>query len=361
MKSSSFLIFIFIGEFFLSCSVRKDRNSPIVLIGNEVLLDTTSSYLQGPKHLFILDSILIIRNGQYEKDLFSLVDIRNNKVLTGFGKSGEALGDFPPTGFAPHTSRHPRCLEFYGFSLGGRVNVDSVMSGSRRTFSTIFQVNKEPVSQQDFFNKEQIFKVTNIDDTVFVVDGILGGNKRLAIANNKGVIKKAFFEYPRNGNVVDARYYPLGYARIFATHPTEHLLVNAYLDSDWLEILQVKDNELEIVHSEYTFLPNFRSNKDGSIIGSISNIVGNMSINATDHLIFVLRSEKKIKDLLYGNEVHLSGNEVFVYDWSGNKITVLKLDRDVAAFDVDDNGKFILAISNDLSPKLFKYDLPELE
>jgi hypothetical protein len=78
---------------------------------------------------------------------------------------------------------------------------------------------------------------------------------------------------------------------------------------------------------------------------------------ATDRLIFALYSGRSRDDspgkANFGEDIH-------VFDWSGNLLQAFKLDHDVLTIAIDQKGEILYAIRHYPTVALLAYDLPNI-
>lgn len=77
------------------------------------------------------------------------------------------------------------------------------------------------------------------------------------------------------------------------------------------------------------------------------NVIYYSIINSTDNYIYVL----------YGNNSFDMSNELHIFDWEGNPVKRIFLDKDIFTFDVSPDDSFIIACSHNHTDKLFKFNL----
>lgn len=97
--------------------------------------------------------------------------------------------------------------------------------------------------------------------------------------------------------------------------------------------------------------------KDEPTIGEINEMMQNYRmIKSTDHFIYALYIGKKNKDLPPG--LNDFSNIIHVWDWEGNPIMELKLDKDIFTFDISNHDEFIICSSLEKLNGFYKYKLP---
>lgn len=85
------------------------------------------------------------------------------------------------------------------------------------------------------------------------------------------------------------------------------------------------------------------------------------SIKSTDRFIYVIYVGRTNKNLLYRfDDLKASGDhsdEIHVYDWEGNPVKKIILDRSIFSFEVDPDDKYLIASSVSNLEQLFLYPL----
>ena len=79
-------------------------------------------------------------------------------------------------------------------------------------------------------------------------------------------------------------------------------------------------------------------------------------IKSTNHFIYALYIGQKTKSLSPG--LNDFSNIIHVWNWDGNPIMELKLDRKIFTFDVSPNDEFLICSSFGEINALYKYELP---
>ena len=314
-----------------------------------------------PAEMLVIDTLLVIRNAQID-ELFTLVDLKNQTLINHFGRKGRGPKEFTSTSKMVR-SVVPRSFEFFESNVCrvARVNLDSVIAGTENYFEilTKFEVKgkwnevesfSKPLSA--YFLKDSLFLVID-----YLKDGMIG------IRDVSTNTTRVFFEYPDNElNNINPQVKHHVYQHIFRKHPSKPLFVNAFFHSDWIKIYTLKNNSLEDVYSHYTFLPQYRNSNDGGapsylITGKIGNV--NMDVNSQN--IYVLKSDVEQKDAFNEGSMDFSINQLFVYDWEGEKVAHYQLPHNIETFAVDENNKYLYALISDPEPKIAKYTLPEID
>jgi hypothetical protein len=86
---------------------------------------------------------------------------------------------------------------------------------------------------------------------------------------------------------------------------------------------------------------------DGSIALFLNNKVGIMSITSSDKYIYALYNEKMLKSGELGGPISLSCNKILVYDWDGNPVKNLKVDKKLSSISFNETQQTLYCLGRD--------------
>lgn len=97
--------------------------------------------------------------------------------------------------------------------------------------------------------------------------------------------------------------------------------------------------------------------KQNPTLDEVNEVMQNYRmITSTNHFIYALYIGQKTKSISPG--LNDFSNIIHVWDWDGNPIMELKLDRKIFTFDVSHNDEFLICSSLEKIDALYKYELP---
>ncbi len=198
-----------------------------------------------------------------------------------------------------------------------------------------------------------------IVEAVWMADGSLlaelaFSKARFAIFRENGELLGYAGEAP-SGRDRDQAALLLHYERI-AAHPDLTRLVTA---SRWYPKLEILGPEGEIIgigavpvqtepvliSADYGLTPSEDS----------PNVYGDMA-TSRDYIFALYCGRTGDRHGAYQN----FGRDVHVFDWGGNLVTVLRLDRDAFALEVDEANGRLFTVEHDPVPSILRYDLPPI-
>ena len=346
---------------FLNLTDSSDTELFFELEGEIIAMDTTGGSLLDPRRLLLHDdTLMIINNWPFSPNIFTMADVKNQKILGHYGRQG-TFGD---AGVSPHKSKHKRRIEGAGFGWAKVLDVDSMLANGENAATDLVNLPKKEFLRTDFTDDSyQLTFLWNLNDSLFLADGLFPLNKRLGLCNNKGKILSTFSSYPDTAISISSKIKSTAYNRLFMNHPTKNMFVNVYYESDWIEIMKLVDNEVAPVFSSFTYLPKYQV-VDLIAQPSITNKQGNFAIDVTDRLIYILRSDRTIKESIVNENLYWRADEVYVYTWAGKLLARLQLDHQVGGLCVNKSDQTLFAFVknyNTNTVRLIKYQLPNFE
>jgi hypothetical protein len=288
---------------------------------------------------------LVIIETEAER-IFSIFNLLGCKYIGGFGVLGRGPEEFNEINpySATATVRGIRIIDY----KKGVIEIDmtdfptNVSSRNVVTFPVIFQYLNSP------------FQIN---------DSIICGIPYPQAIERKGQIEAKFSKRPyirlnTKSNEID----------YFGSYPK--LYSKKYFDSYWIiymNLTVVKPDKEKFVSVGYFIKSLNIYTNDGTlskelIMRAPDDLLGEESINpkaslyydaikATNKYIYVICEDTQ-QDKVLNNLPNLE-----VWDWNGNPITLFKLDRPVAAFEVTPDDKKIYFIDRKTQDRIFTYDL----
>lgn len=322
------------------------------LTGIKIDLDTASGGLLDPWMLFVEDTVLMVYNVPLAAFPYTLIDLSGNRVM---GHSNPHLD-----GYFPYRSRHARNLELSFMSSVGILNIDSMISGSPNVYRELARIPGNEFLTSDFTDDSyQVTQLWNINDSTFLADGLFPVGRLGLFDPAKGQVTSTYFNFPDTSVMVSDKMKSIAYVGLFSSHPGKNLFVRAYMESDWVEILELADGRLKQRASTFSYLPRYTIENEVIAQSSGSNTQGNVALDVTENLIFILRSDRTIHESSIDGRIYWKARKVFVDNWSGEVIGQIELDQEAEAMSVDEAGRLLYVYVRSPEEGIYLYRLPE--
>ena len=201
----------------------------------------------------------------------------------------------------------------------------------------------------------------------YIISGLMNrdenDDKRYAILNSKGEYIKSFGSFPNDKNESEIKSRVLAYQDYMVCNPSMNRFATVCSSGAIFELYQI-DTTPQLIKSYHDIYPVYiNDSRPGynSIRHGKENIIGYTDIYATDKYIYALYSGKKLE--VHNNEGMMNAkltNDIFIYNWDGERIC--RLVSDVKLFNLcvtDDNQKLIaLGWKDDFN--LYSFDLSSI-
>jgi len=322
-----------------------------------------SDILLSPEGIEIKDNLMITLDGRSIK-FFSLIDTKTNVLVKSWGDKGQGPGEIVGL------------LDFYRNYNNTGINAwDPIL---RRlnfySFENILE-NDNPLpidllsdvkSIKEVNNFEGFFpNVLQLNETLFLGTGN-NLQKRFTLIDAKNQIKVSVGGYPEadKGEDVIPVLRNQAYNGMVRYNPEQNKVVYLSYESEMLEIFQVKDTCLDLVHGNYTTVPKytFVSDERGPRV-EIEKFT-----NGKGCFITMAVSDKKIFALYQqysGTEsdsditafTSKAADYVLVFDWDGKPVQKCKLDCFVSEIQYDEKSNRLYAVKSKPDPELVYFEM----
>lgn len=283
-----------------------------------------------PSKMFLLDSNLIIFNKGGEHFIFCY-SLKNNKLSEGYLRKGrgpsEAVGAFD-------------C----GIINGSLWVHDISMKKILTTNINEILANKSSILFNEYRVNEFYQQISFIDSIHFLAVGIPTTSSKISevdLISGETINELGNFSYiPPEITLEGCKdaYYSFLFSK-----PSGDRIVLPYFNTDVIEIYNIKDKTCiavqgpENIKADFTF----RRNRRGVYFADITKNTRRTFIggSVTDKFIY----------LLYSGELEMNGhgrgsaNSIYIYDWDGNPIKKLVLNKSASAISVSRDDKLIMA------------------
>lgn len=347
MKSSIFLILTMLT---FSCGLRSDDQvnlfgfTSVDKVSGEKLwrefpLNNSFDMKVFGDYAFIYDP-----EGNYQ---YKVIDLRTNTYKGQFGRNGDGPCEliFPATlnysGSDPHTLgvNKRKNASYQEYSLA-RV-ASSLETGCDMQTSTL------SIDFQQF---------VKLDEDKYFGVGVF--NKRFSVYSlSADSMIQVSGEYPFEEEFQDVpvEVLAMAFQGELLKRPSSNRCVMNTLSSFNIDIVDyIPGQGISQVAKIHHWSPDFTWS-DGNVLQAkmtFENRIGGISTAVSDDYIYVLFSGKKLN-----HTDARSGEMVLVYNWEGEPIRILEMDRAVTQLAVDLNDEFLLAYHDDGGPNFFKFKL----
>ncbi|HRW62321.1 MAG TPA: BF3164 family lipoprotein [Bacteroidales bacterium] len=347
------ILYLLLSFIFLRCSYKGEDNlldsfkNEKQIKGVEIPID--DALLGNPMELITIDTFLLV------------VDYFDNTWLNIFSiNTGKQIKRDLNSGKGPNEIQRP-----YKITVTGERTFDIYDIFTKRLLSydiddILSEKKSTPFLKEDFKSDTARFlQILRLPDNKFFGTGIIFGGK-YCVVNKKDALCEAFGEYPADEKHNNAGYNILGaaYQGLLELKPDGSKIVWANLKSPILEIIEIKDDKFEVIKKINFGLPLYDEYEDE--MGGFSaethenNKLGFRDINVTNEYIYALYSGRTFEEF---DDKAIKCEYILVYDWEGNPLKKMKLERDVNSITVTLDNKYIYAIAETPFPRIIRYTL----
>ncbi len=299
-----------------------------------------------PKGCMLIDSILVLYEPKLKEGFLSIYDIKSNKLLNKFGNIGNGPCDFSRVRFLQNFKTGK------DFLLGDskniyRLNIDSLLVNYKNCENTILQRIPQDLKRYNY--------ILGVKENTIIANTT--GENQLVIFNKKDksqVYKKYYKKEVSLENINDFCYATQIYDAYYASNNGKNIVI-AYENVKRIDIVSA-DGTLK---KEINF-PNYDENL--SKIKKIDD--SNVEIkDGTFFYSYVYPTDNYFYSLCWNSPIDKIGEgkampEIQIFNWNGALQKVLKLDRPISYFCIDEKNKIIYAIgiTPDFNFKIYKYN-----
>jgi len=334
--------FLFTIVFILSvCSCKKSNDKsiedlflkqPISLVASTI--DVVPKLMGNFFSLRVQDSIAIL--GSLSNDYFySLVDLKNKKLVKRFGKKGKGPNELQMP-FSMTISKG--YFSFFDQKKYKTCKLADLISDDIIKFNDEVKLNEDDGSC--------FFMSSKSNSNTYLATGLFSKGK-YSVINQQGNIVSVFGEYMRDEELMQVENTKIGmaYQGEVKRHSKKNKWVWTTISCDLIEVIeQCADNTYDI-NRFVGYLPEFKI-KPGKGIGISPNHdipLGILHHAITDEYIYVLYSGKSIND--HGGASAFEANIIYVFDWKLNPICSYLLDQHIKCFSVTEDNKAIYSVA----------------
>ncbi len=308
---------------------------------SSVKIDSISEHLKSPTHVYLLDDYLIIFENKSDK-ILHLFNLKNKKYQGAYIDKGQGPGEVA-----------------FPWSLSKEGNKEFILYDAQLRKILGYQIDS--LINNDSFFLEQKFNqsgatnfVTTFDDTYFFTDESNFNNSIYSIGiNTESSQINGYGKPPVLVSASDSDAIKATAASTFMA-AKNGTFVLAYRLSPRIEIFNYKNNEWKTIISPENFEIDYTvASEEGETFFAVNKNtrLAYLDVVLTDKYIYALYGKNKLLESMYGK-----GRTIYVYDYDGNPIKKLVLDKDIVFFDVK-NDESIYALSVDLYPEILNFKI----
>jgi hypothetical protein len=346
-KKNYFFFFFLFTLVFSSCISNRNNDQEPTLLFEEKKIEMLISdsvldeiQLNIPIQIMVFDTLLLIHD-QFEKNdqtfNFMLVDIKSKQKVEVFGREGRGPNEYF---FPSFVSRIPNQKEVIGinnrrqFSFN-EININNAIQGDSDTISN--QINELNVNYS---------LVAKINEDKLIGTGFFDEG-RYAVSDHNGNIVFNGIDYPfrKEFQNISNRDLGMAFQSIFRVHPNENKLVSATQSSANIEIFALEADSIRVlnrIHTNYPFFENQSTGQRLSVSILPENRRGYQDIDVSGSYIYALYSGVRRSE---GLSKYRQGDKVLVFNWTGEPVKQLTLDRPVSNIAVSEQDDFLFAIT----------------
>jgi hypothetical protein len=349
MKFSNIILILALG-ISLACTQKNSKRDPIAEFQLE---ESISSYsLQSADSLFKVEDMILFKDVLIVLDLgldffYKIVDVNSDQFLKKFGKRGEGPNEFLTLTYINHTSGN---LDLIG------INESQKQVFKEYLLDSILQAKGDPspYSITEGFDHMHI-AVAKIDSAQFVGYGFFE-KPFTQISVNQTINNIGSFPFRDELKNNSSQTLVMAYQSRFYKNPKKPLMLSSSSFSFNMDFLRIDSNEKLVVYKSLRFWPT--EFEDESSGGSVSaairkeNRFGNLSTTVSGEFIYVLYQEKP-----WEYEFPQKSNRILVYDWEGNAVKILNLDKELNYIAVHEDDQYLIGYVDDGKANLYRFDL----
>jgi len=304
-------------------------------------LKIDSLFIGFPGGIVLVDSLLIISD-TYAGMHFSLVDIKNKKMLKRFGSKGKGPNEFMLKNYM-HIIQKNGTFQFFAlnekkqfiYSITDLVEVEN-------------PVPKEIIDLSVEKDQGSYSTVVPYGNNKFIGNGWFYSGK-YAITEAGGKLDTIIGSYHIDQSLTDVNNYVLGdlFQGGITLNPTGDKLAYFSISCDLIEVVDLKSDKVFEKRQFHTYVPmfEFRNNR---LTLKRNNPFGFSVFCATTKYLYALYSGK---DLSKGRQFLSGSSLLYVFDWNLNPIKAYRLDKETwnIAASEDDKTLYTIVESEQLS------------
>lgn len=328
-------------------AVKKENG--LLLITNESFSQTFNvevnkiasldTQLSNPKFIVISDSLMLIRDGNTDNDIFKFFRVSDFKLIGSFGDQGEGPGEVSSPAFVNQGAfKADSIFEYldWGRRVLQRFNVDSVLYSERPLPEYEYSIPSNVIMLQRAFL---------LNDNYLVGSGGMRKDKLVKIDTRRDSIISSTPFTPVLKEELGNR--SAGYIYAGEIAPNE--------DKERIAVTTQRFKTLEIYDYDLNLISDTRFDEnpvtilgDENSIATGETVIHYSNITISDNYIFLLYSGNNYDDLenaFYGDTSNLKESEIHVFDWNGEPVFKMVTDSYLSAISFDKLNNRIVGVA----------------
>jgi len=302
-------------------------------------IESLDTQLSNPKFIVISDSLMLIRDGNTDNDIFKFFRVSDFKFIGSFGDQGEGPGEVSSPAFVNQGAfKTDSTFEYldWGRRVLLRYNIDSVLHSER------------PFPEYEYTLPSNVIMLQR---AIFLNDHHLVGSGGM----REGKLVK--IDTRRDSIITRTEFTPIlkeglgnrsaGYIYAGEIVPNE--------DKERIAVTTQRFKTLEIYDYDLNLISDSRFDEnpvtilgDENSIATGETLIQYSNITISDNYIFLLYSGNNYDDLenaFYGDTSNLKESEIHVFDWNGEPVFRVLTDSYLSAISFDKRNNRIVGLA----------------
>jgi hypothetical protein len=289
-----------------------------------------------PRSIFYLDSTLVIFNKtKVSKFIFNNYSLNSNQFSKGYVSKGKGPNESIGASCAGIISNK---LWFYDITLNKILLTDKKNAIDKNVFYPF---------QEHQLGNEYYTKIDFIDSLHFCGVGNLRSLSNSKIEkrylNSNGIIKN-YGEFQETSSNLNIRTIKNIHTSTIHSKPSGNKVVLGYRHSDLIEIYNLETSECIAIKGPEKYDVDFEQKKRSYYYMGKNDKTRKAFINGTvtDNYIYLVYSGHKSENKSEEDRFKWQhGKHVYIYDWEGNPVKKLNLDRHIYTLGVSEDDKIL--------------------
>ena len=333
-------VFIFIGGLFFSCGTQMRENYDFLTPTDSLppIIGIPTDMKIYKERLFLVDMF----NGN---SLITAYDLKTKEICMSIGKRGEGPEDFLHISNIDLEENEDSTLTIYAFDPVKmrlhRYKYD--LLSENILLNSINTIETGGIGLYDLYRLEY----------GYISTGKMDDNKYILFSDSFDVLKRTGDYRPKPvKNISDMVHRRANNGKLQLSDDKKNMVELVY-NASVLSLYNLEENNVqkkwEYIIKELDYRVNGNDYINNSVIGYLSASLG-------DKYIYALYSgEKENLDAIatYGNEIH-------IYDYNGNIVKKVKLEKSAFLISVDEENEIIYALGHHPESLVVTYSLPQI-
>lgn len=348
-KRKPFLSYIFMLAS-LSCQNKINNSNEIIFTKEDVkeyAITASRKMEQGhilqPSNILYKNGVLVLTEDKADT-LIHLVDAETLDYLSSKGVAGYGPGEIPSIW---NLDSGPSDSTFWAYSLEGK------------TFNEYSLYSDDPLASQQIKQSEDFFLAVGIAwaSPHSLMTYLASGEDKYVEYNLEG---DRISSYGKWKDMIPGGYPDIVIADIHQGRMRSNLKKNkiakASIYRDRIEILDKGKGEIVGIVGPDNVIAKFTAVSEGAAISG-DFIVAYTDLWLSENYIFALYSGKSDLELM---ETGRGKTEIFVFNYQGKPVALLKTDVPLSTLTIDESGQMLYAITEEEDPTVVVFELPEM-